>query len=1257
MPVDGDIILKAGLDSSGISKQIGNLQKTISKGLKNAIRIGFGVRSVYALIRKLRTALFKGFEELAQVNQPFNDAMSSIMTSLNLLRNSFASAFAPIIETVAPAVTTFINLMAEAVAKIGQFIAALTGKEYVSAGSVQKDYASSVAGSTANTKKQTSATKQQTKAQKELNREITHFDDLVILHDRNDEDTSTSPATTTTPVSAFSTVPIGDAISKFAADFKAAWAKADFTDIGRMLGEKLKTALDNIPWQDIKDKLYLIAKSIATFFNGFLSTPGLFSSIGTTIAQAINSAFTFVESFISNFEWSNLGKAISDLVIGALDNLDWPLIKRTVLELGMGIGEAFRSLFGSESLRQSIFSAAANFGSSLALFLNSLLTPENFAVLGDTLYTTLETAFTVLATFGEKFNWGQFGVSLATGLNSFLQRFSPQRLAAGILTFIHGFHDTLISFLSEVHWYDFGAKLSQLIKDIPWATLLNNIGEVVWSAINAAIETFKGIFNTDNIESPFTTAIDKLQSSINRAASLIDFQTIADGVKAVVDALAPAIEGFGVGFIAVFEALVDIGTDFLVALGPALQKIADAIRTVPPDVLEAIGTALGICAGSLLAFNLVSSAVNLIATFATNLEKLVLPAKNATTALVGGGGGAVGGLAMALGKTVAGLGAFIAVWEANDKKISESQDTYINTTDIWYGLGDALSSTADEAGITYVELLGLLNPISQVASNDGKKFIETMGQVEGSLNKAGISSDSLKSALQSMIDSGAFTSDDLGVLTSYIQQMGNSADTSSQQTSDLQDVFGLFDNVSWTTGLKLALMSGAIKALGDSGSLSDEQTQELQKTLNEYDANPTEKNMAKVQKAFEKTGISSQELATAIATAGITADANTRKEFGKVAQSIMEIAKTGEENAKTGATNIGDGYTKTLESKTGESKKAGEKIVSASIDGMEEEGQMHSPSRVTQKLGGYLAQGLFIGLEQQKSKLVTLVQTIISEMMSTIERTKTQFTNLGRDLMDSLSTGITNNKGKAESASNGVIASMYNSANKLNWWNVGYNIAVGIYNGLFAHSSWLEVLAWNTAVRMYNSACRALGIHSPSRKFAYVGEMITEGMGEGIADNQDNAVNAVTDMTDAMVDEAEKNSPTVALDTSINDWIDKLDDVLTQFSDTIISKFDSMASVFAGLGNISASVPAVAQGKVVPAYATAYGASSEDVSSVKGLLENLTANQLTVEDLRPLLVEMFNEYMNLGWYVGDEQLARHVNNGNLILDRRYSKIK
>ena len=51
---------------------------------------------------------------------------------------------------------------------------------------------------------------------------------------------------------------------------------------------------------------------------------------------------------------------------------------------------------------------------------------------------------------------------------------------------------------------------------------------------------------------------------------------------------------------------------------------------------------------------------------------------------------------------------------------------------------------------------------------------------------------------------------------------------------------------------------------------------------------------------------------------------------------------------------------------------------------------------------------------------------------------------------------------------------MYDEANSLDFWGVGKNIAVGIKEGLEDHGEWLNTIAWNTAVGMYNSACDAM---------------------------------------------------------------------------------------------------------------------------------------------------------------------------------------
>ena len=297
------------------------------------------------------------------------------------------------------------------------------------------------------------------------------------------------------------------------------------------------------------------------------------------------------------------------------------------------------------------------------------------------------------------------------------------------------------------------------------------------------------------------------------------------------------------------------------------------------------------------------------------------------------------------------------------------------------------------------------------------------------------------------------------------------------------------------------------------------------------------------------------------------------------------------------------------------------------------------------------------GMNGKVQELVTLVSTTVNTLKTTIDTNLAQFETAGENIIKSWEKGIINRQEKPVDLVDGIVTNMETKANSVNFWYVGDNIANGIYKGLFDNKQWLYTLAWNTAVGMYNSACQALGISSPSKKFAWIGEMLMTGLGNGIGDNQDVAVDAVADMTEALTDEAQKAKPTIEISTAIEDWISELDMVLTRFSNTVIDKFDSLINTLSRLDTVSTSLPAVAQGMVIPSSIQAASSSNDNMSNMMNMLENLVSNQMTAEDLRPLLIEMFTDYMNLGWYIGDEQLARHVNNGNLILGRRYSIIK
>lgn len=166
---------KASKSGSKLNKSLKGTEKA-SRGA----RIGIGrmlatsvlFSTVFRAISAVTGGLKEGMDNLAQYSDDTNKALSMLMSSMTQLKNSFGTAFSPLVEYAAPALTQFINLLSQAVTWTAQLLAALTGKDtFVKAVKVQQDYADSL-----------DKTKDETKdAAKETEKAIAPFDKLIQI--------------------------------------------------------------------------------------------------------------------------------------------------------------------------------------------------------------------------------------------------------------------------------------------------------------------------------------------------------------------------------------------------------------------------------------------------------------------------------------------------------------------------------------------------------------------------------------------------------------------------------------------------------------------------------------------------------------------------------------------------------------------------------------------------------------------------------------------------------------------------------------------------------------------------------------------------------------------------------------------------------------------------------------------------------------------------------------------------------------------
>ena len=99
-----------------------------NRSLKSLLRYGFGIRSVYMLFRRLRTATIEGVKAFAAYDSETQTSINNLKTALGQLKGAWAAAVAPIFNAVAPAIEWFINLITAAANAVATFFAVVQGK-------------------------------------------------------------------------------------------------------------------------------------------------------------------------------------------------------------------------------------------------------------------------------------------------------------------------------------------------------------------------------------------------------------------------------------------------------------------------------------------------------------------------------------------------------------------------------------------------------------------------------------------------------------------------------------------------------------------------------------------------------------------------------------------------------------------------------------------------------------------------------------------------------------------------------------------------------------------------------------------------------------------------------------------------------------------------------------------------------------------------------------------------------------------------
>lgn len=1143
-------------------------------GLKTLLKYGLGIRSLFVLFNRLRAAIKESFQYIAQFDKPTNKVISSLLTALNRLKNSLGAAFQPIVTAVGPYLTMLMNMMSDAMTKVAEFMAMLTGQSYyLKATAVQTDYAKSL-------EKTTKATNKNANATKKAERQLASFDKLNILSGNKSKDTNTGANEidpTKDPSKMFQKIPVSG-VSDLLKRLREAFANGDYEGIGHIIGEKLNGVFarlsDLVKWDSIGPTIKKYIDLICGVINGMVDSID-WPLIGSTFANGINSLLNSLYLLVTGIRWDEMGAAIGQGLSAMAAGIDWETFGATLahwllvkLQLLAGAVGSFdwvtlgaNLAIGLNSFVSVILQTIegipwAGLVASIVEGLNSLVSGVDWTQLGELIGFWMGTVLATFATAITTFDWETLGMGLTEGINSLAMK--------------------LLGAIAEINWIEMATNLTtginSAIDGVDWELLGSLLGTSVNSILDfiyTTLSTFDWVSVGTNLCTFLLSAIDSVDWSMVSGSFSEFVKGVFDSLKAFIIAFDPKVIGDavvefvkGIDFAGIAESAFEL-------LGAALGKafatlgslIGGLISSAFTNIKQYFSEKIEACGGDVVAgiFKGITDALIGVGKWIRdhifipfiNGFKSVFGIHSPSTVMKEMGGYIIDGLKQGIsGLWEAVKGYFTDAWTNIKNVFLNANIADWFTTNVWNKITGVFSGVKDW--------------FSNMASNIWS------GLTEGLSSKVEDVKEKVKGSFQKVWN---------GVLSFF--GIHSPSTLAADAAGNVLDGFskGAEDNQA-SAGQRLkSVFSGIYDA---AKSVWDGVTGWFKKLFGGGD-----------DKESKKTAKQAGEVASGISDA-----------FAGVENSVAQPVEKGVERGQNAFANL---------------KVAGEDAAKFIKTTMTELG-----TQMTTTLTSLLT-NLTSKLQLMKSTVSRDFQIIKTTMVtfaeSATQTTDQKFSNTFSNIMrgaDSMESSIRRNFDSISNSISWSFNEIRYAADGVDWWGVGDNIVAGIQRGVIDNWRWLRQTVRNLAISLYNTARNALGIHSPSRLFRDgVGKMLGLGVAEGMEDSEGAILDSITDITETMAGEMQKADTVASLGVEGNQLLTGLDDVLTTFSDKVSGSFTGLTDRLAAITNsVAFRVPAVAAGAVVP-----YSVSAKSGGGSEGFTDALVASN---DDLSRVIIQATN---------------------------------
>lgn len=473
--------------SKMLDKFSGSFFKNVEKSFKSLVNM---VKRM--ALRKAINAIFKdindSFENLVAFSRKygteFADSMDMFATSAKYLNNSIVAMVSPIINMVMPVFDKLVDKVVELMNAFNQLFTYFSGaNEWTKA--------------IKNAKKYGEEADKSSKKQKKLNNAILSFDEIHKLNGDNGKGKD------------FSTSDFEDWVFEI----------RTLDDLFDYLNEKLKgflsnvkDYLDGIDWRQIKGVAYDLGEGIMKLLNSIFGDEGLAVRLGKSLAEVINTAFTFALGAVEEWDAQAWGRSFVAFFEGLFDNLDWTAIRMTFEEFGTKLAEYLNTIFDAEAL-------FGKFGDAVAKGFNSVLAG--------------------VSNFVKDINLKQFGKDLGIAFEAAFSNIDYNDLFVTLATLINKVFDAVAAWVSESDLPEIATKigdgLTEGLKTLDWVS----IKQGVFGFVNSLDEAINNLFSDSELMSKagetLAQAFNTIKGAIVRFWDGLDAEKVGAGLGNFID--------------------------------------------------------------------------------------------------------------------------------------------------------------------------------------------------------------------------------------------------------------------------------------------------------------------------------------------------------------------------------------------------------------------------------------------------------------------------------------------------------------------------------------------------------------------------------------------------------------------------------------------------------------------------------------------------------------------------------------------------